>query len=312
MVARTAARRLFPLTIMTALWNPQRARPWRFAVYIQAIRDDFSLETVGRRLLEEQVTGEVEIGAIFLVCPDASWAGEPNPRAHVSEVERAANALAAVAPRVAVRCVAMEIGRLIAGTSRRIEVETRVRNAALKVIGADGWRDVLIVDNDEVWKRGTLRALGALLRRAPWWRPWAGVWSWVVPVLGVPGYPVEGATDKAFLYVRLSRGFEWGRIPRKPHAQLPGWNVWHFVGTRATQRGVAEKARRNGHYDDNEYDFERWLSATLPSVRPGATDVHAYREAGIWPKVRAWRASDLADIPEALHGLLGPEREAEP
>ena len=288
-----------------------RHGPLRFAVQVQALRDDFAVAEVCRRLLEEQVPGAVEIGAVYLFCADATWTGERAGADDRASVERAAATVRAEHPSATLIVETFPIAPHRAGAARRIEVETNVRNAALARIRTDGWTDVLIVDTDEIWRRGTLRALAELLLR-PRWRRLQSVWTHLVPVLGQPGYPVEGATDKAYIYVRADGAFRWGRIPRGKTAQLPGWNLWHFTGTRTGVAELAAKARRSGHYDDADYNYERWLREVMPAIRPGATDVHMYRDAAVWPRVRAWRRSDLADIPSRLHAMLGPEREPEP
>lgn len=284
-----------------------RRGPIRYAVYVQARRDDFAIAEVCRRLLDEQTTGDAEIGAIYLFCPDATWAGEPTTTEDRASVERAAAAVRTSHPTAVIRVETMPVAPHRAKAAQRIDVETGVRSAALAQLRRDGWSDALIVDTDEIWRRGTLGALTALLRRRRW-RTLHCVWTHCVPVLGQPGYPVDGATDKAYIYARTTTTFRWGRIPRGVNAQLPGWNIWHFTGTRRDVSELAAKARVSGHYDDADYDYERWLRDVLPGIRPGQTEVHMYRDTKVWPRVRAWRAEDLADIPPGLHGLLGPER----
>ena len=126
----------------------------------------------------------------------------------------------------------------------------------------------------------------------------------MIPVLGFPGYPVNGAADRVISYVGHACVF---RDCRTPIGQVYYENratVYHFTSTRKTMEETIEKHRQSGHFDDPEYDFEGWLRDVLPNVKPGMKNAHMYRRYQIWPEVREWTPADLAEIPSTIHQYL--------
>ena len=75
-------------------------------------------------------------------------------------------------------------------------METRVRNASLKWVRKHGSHHVLIVDGDELWLRGTLNIVRAAAERGV-----AALALRMIPAIGLPALPIEGATDLAVVYI---------------------------------------------------------------------------------------------------------------
>jgi hypothetical protein len=127
----------------------------------------------------------------------------------------------------------------------------------------------------------------------------------MIPVIGVPGYPVDAATDVAVVYVGQDVRFKVCRSPFIQQTVVFRPLIYHFTGTRKGMDETVKKHRRGGHYDDPDYDFEGWIKDKLPNIKPGMTDAHMYKPRQIWPRVRAWRLDELAQMPAAVRPFLG-------
>jgi hypothetical protein len=127
----------------------------------------------------------------------------------------------------------------------------------------------------------------------------------MVPVLGLPGYPVDGAKDAAMIYLGPGCKFSQCRSSEGDQHIFPKRNVYHFTATRKTMDEIVQKHRESGHYTDSNYDFEGWIRNTLPNVKPGMKRAHMFRPWDTWPLVRDWTPEELAFIPETLKPYLG-------
>jgi hypothetical protein len=126
----------------------------------------------------------------------------------------------------------------------------------------------------------------------------------MIPVIGMPAYPVDGATDAALILLAGGQKFTSCRGTQGAVA-LSERLVLHFTGTRATCEAIAEKMRQSGHYGDLDYDFEGWIRDTLPGIRPGMRNAHMFKPYQIWPSVREFTKRELREIPQRLHPFLG-------
>jgi hypothetical protein len=273
----------------------------RFALYMQAIRDDFCLYDVARRIVDEGRAGPAPVGRVYLMCPDEWWSGRPRSPAEMAEVQAAANRLCAEG--VDAVLVDQRVGPARAFFRTRIDVETAMRNEALDRIYADGFAHVIIADGDEFWRRGFYARLAECVQTTA--GVTAGLYTGMTPVVGYPGYPVEGSTDKATVYIAAPHHLVDCRTVAGSRAELPGHDVIHFTATRRTYEEVVQKHRESGHYDDPNYDFEGWIANTLPKIKPGFRNAHMYRHYQVWPLIRAWRPEELADLPACVLPYLG-------
>ncbi|HWA27236.1 MAG TPA: glycosyltransferase family A protein, partial [Lacunisphaera sp.] len=266
-----------------------------FAAYLQVVRDDFCLSEVLGRLYEEGVR------AFFVCVPDQHWSGSATPESDIAGVQAAANRLREM-PRTRVEFALFPVAPHRQARSTRVAVETAVRNAALAWVRGQGFRHCLVVDDDELWRRGLLRRLEEfVLARRP-----GAVACQMTPVAGVPGWPIGHNRDQITIYLDLERGnFRSCRSPAAPSLILPVNGVIHFTAVKRTREELIAKMRDSGHYDDPSYDFEGWIHHTLPRLQPGSRNAHMYRPMQIWPEVRTWTPEEIADIPDSLHPYLG-------
>lgn len=264
----------------------------KFAVYMQATRDDLCLREVVGRLFDEGIRN------FFFCIPDEYWSGKPTPQSDIQQVLDAAEWLRSLGAKAMTKIFCVADFRF-PGDSR-IVVETRVRNDSLAWVRQNGFTNICVVDSDELWPKGSLAVIKELVEKS---NPLA-ISLPMIPVVGFPGYPIQGATDRVISYVGQSCVF---RDCRTPIGQVYYENrvmVYHFTSTRRTMEETIEKHRQSGHFDDPEYDFEGWLKNVLPNIKPGMKNAHMFKRYQIWPEVRAWKPEELSDIPQTIHQYL--------
>lgn len=265
----------------------------KYAVYIQATKDDFCLLEVCMRMIEEGAKD------FFFCIPDEYWSGEKTPESDIIQVQKIAEQVAAAGGRTNVKLFKVAEYRF-PGDSR-IAVETRVRNDTLAWIRRSGFKHILVVDGDELWVRGMLAKVDECVEQS---KPNC-ISCPMVPVVGLPGYPIHRATDRAIVYVGGATVFRECRSPAVEHFMLNNCIVVHFTATRKTMQEIIDKHRNSGHYDDPEYDFEGWIKNVLPNLKPGWQGAHMYKRYQIWPLVRDWTLSEMEHIPESIRKYLG-------
>ena len=266
----------------------------KYVAYLQVTKDDICLFEVCQRLADEGVRD-------FAFCqPDRYWSGEPVLDSESAAISSVVQKLTDLGHTVHHKLFHVEQHQ-VPGDSR-IEVETRVRNASLDWIRSLGYRHVLVVDGDELWVPGTLDIVKSYVDQGH-----QVITVGMIPVVGFPGYPVEGATDVAVVYVSHDVKFKCCRSPFIRQSRIPRPLIYHFTGTRRTLEETVLKHRRSGHYDDPEYGFEEWIQNTLPRIAPGLKGAHMYKPYQIWPSVRAWRPDELESMPQSVRPYLGTQ-----
>ena len=266
----------------------------RFAVYIQATKDDFCLYEVCRRMMDEGARD------FFFCVPDEYWSGKQTPMEDIAQVR-------AISDRISQEGATshfqvFDVSQYRFSGDSRIAVETRVRNDTLGWIRRSGFQHILIVDGDELWVKGLLEKVrDVVLTSKP-----TCISAPMIPVVGHPGYPVHQASDRAVIYIDSTTTFRECRSPATEHFLLNNGIVIHFTACRKTLQDVIDKHRASGHYDDPEYDFEGWIKNVLPNLKPGWKGAHMYRRYQIWPTVRNWAKEEIEHIPENLRQYLGP------
>lgn len=277
----------------------------RFAVHVLANKDDFCLAETLRSLLAQSRPGDFRVAAVFVVSPDEYWSGRPTSPEELAQLQAAIEDVRRLASGVEFEVIPQPLAGRRGGARQRTDLETSVRNAALLEMRRRGFEHVLVADTDEWWRPGALAVLAALIRAR---RP-ESVATRMMSVVGLPGYPVDGARNWSTIYVGPDAMFASYRLPSGRQDKLRGNHVLHFTATRRTMEEIVRKHRESGHYDDPDYDFEGWITDVLPKLRPGATNAHMYRPEQIWPRVRRWHADELAELPTSLRPFLGPETE---
>jgi hypothetical protein len=267
-----------------------------FAVYMQVTQDDICLQEVCLRMMEEGCR------VFFFAVPDTYWSGEKVPEDKLKSLDPVFAFLTAKGADVRVKQFQVARYRM-SEKDDRITVETRLRNDSLAWIRKSGFDRILIVDGDELWMPGTLEMLKPYIERGD-----LAISVRMIPVIGVPGYPVEGATDVAVVYIGPKCNFRVCRTPTVSQTIIEQPRIIHFTSTRRTLEDNKAKHLRSGHYGDPDYDFDGWMQSVLPNVKPGMRDVHMYKPYSIWKSVRAWRPEELAIIPSTIHPYLGLEK----
>jgi len=280
---------------------PKGPPPLRFCVYMQVTRDDLCMLEVCQRMIEEGVQD------FFFSVPDEHWNGTPTTQEDIAGIHRVATQLCQ--GRANVECMTHRVKTYRFPGDIQIRVETRVRNDAMNFIRRKGFEHVCVVDSDELWKRGTLGYVKEILRR---WSP-NTIKCGMIPVVGFPGYPINGALDMATIYMNSATPFLECRTPVGDQFALQMSCVIHFTGTRRTMQETIRKHEESGHFDDPEYDFPEFLKAVLPNIRPGfkhkypngPEGVHFFKKQQIWPSVRDWMEDEVKDIPQSIWPYLG-------
>jgi hypothetical protein len=265
-----------------------------FAAYIQATKDDFCLYEVCKRLLDDGLT------TFFFCVPQHYWNGRKTPEDEVRQVYDVSEKLKESGASCHVRMFNVDQHR--APGRSLVDVETRVRNDSIAWIRSQGFQHIIIVDGDELWRSTCFtRAKKFIMDIKP-----QSLALGMVPTIGLPGYPIEGATDMATAYIGPTAHFVECRRPSGETLQLNQVRgIIHFTATRRTMQEIIDKHRASGHYDDPAYDFEGWIANTLPNAKPGLRNAHMYRPYQIWELVRDWTPDELNDIPLSIHPYLG-------
>jgi len=265
-----------------------------YAVFIQAIRDDFCLKETCQRLVEEGLR------KFYFSVPDEYWSGTATPVEHVEQVKEAARFTANLAQGTQCKVTVQKVAFHREGAHSRIEVETRCRNQMLERISNDGVKHVIVADGDELWIRGHMRKLHDLVAHvAP-----PAITCRNVPVVGLPGYPVNDAKDRVLTYLRGDQRFKECRSPWCVALRVEDYGLFHFSGVRKDFNEIVEKMRNSGHYDDPAYRFEEFIEKVLPNIRPGMQNVHMYAGYQIWPSIRYFTPDEVDQIPTSIHEYL--------
>jgi hypothetical protein len=238
---------------------------------------------------------EEGVRSFYFFIPSHYWSGEPTSADDTAQVKDVGHRLSDLGANVCCR----ERPVHFEGFANRLEVETHFRNASLDEIWAEGFTGALIMDGDELWQPGFLKII------APYLDGVNALQCQMVPVIGLPGYPVEGSMDNAVIYIRRGDHFKMCRTPEKEIYHLAIRGVVHFTATRKTHDEIIAKMRAGGHYDDPDYDFEGWIQRKLPNIQPGMTNAHMYRPYQIWPSVRAWHPEEINAIPPSIRPFIG-------
>jgi len=294
------------------------SKPVRYAVVVQAIRDDLCLMEVCQRLLEEgiRLRQSTELGdridrLIFFV-PDMQWDGAPADIAGGRQVALIAKQLEQwldykyPGAGILVEFLPFHVKAVADITKERIQIETDCRNWYQRYCQSKGYEHCIIMDSDEFWKRGLLARMNDMVRER--WP--ATIFTGMIPVAGLPAYPIEGARDKATIYARTDATFQMCRGAYGYRHELYGFDIFHFSAVRRTLKEIADKHLGSGHADDKDYAMADWVKDTLMAGRivPGARDVHMFRKAGapnVWPRVRNWKQEELDELPPSLIQYLG-------
>jgi hypothetical protein len=126
----------------------------------------------------------------------------------------------------------------------------------------------------------------------------------MVSMAGLPPYPIRDGKDLATVYIGPDNALRYCRAPWLPDHGIWEPLIYHFTATRRTLALLQQKMRDSGHYQESvdglSYDFEKWLTETLPAIKPGAKNVHMHDTGMLWPTVDNWTAADFRILPKKI------------
>ena len=280
----------------------------KYGIHVLALEDAFGLEVSIYSLTQQIILAGHEF-MIRVAMPSARWSGEaPHPLRIHEAIHRILKLGVDVEPHQL---------RLGGGELARQEAQAAIRTAAVENLYADGADRVLIMDPDELWRPGAFEHLHSILEtggtEAHYLR--------LLPVVGSPGYPVDGALDWALVYLARGIPFRYSRGFKKPGEPTEiRWTedpvdgpkrIIHLTGVRPSIRDVRVKYEGSSHYGEPGYNFDPWLRDVLPHIRPGLTNVSFFQHPtmpNFWPRVREFTCSEWADIPWTIKPYLAEPR----
>lgn len=261
-------------------------------------RDDFCLREAAEALITQGVR------RIFFAVPDHNWYRRPTPQADIDTIFKIADELA---KRHGVEAQARVFNVLHYWDSNKPmrDYEGATRNAVLEWLWNHAHTHCLIVDGDELWVDGAVGMVANVIEKTDCDSINAGC----IPVIGLPGYPVENARDTVCVYIRKGHRFASARSPLVNNMRKFGTIgqrlLYHFTATRRTREEIIEKHLLSNHSDDPLYNMHDWIRDTLPNIRPGLRDAHMFKKYSLWPVVRDWIPGEIESMPEAIRGYLG-------
>jgi hypothetical protein len=270
-----------------------------YTVFVLAIKDDFCLEEVITRVIESASVYHIPIKAVNVFTPAQYWSGVATPAEHVKEVVDVVARLT----KLGTVPINHYIGNVqFEGCANRIEVETAFRNHCLATCRKQS-NHTLVVDGDELWSSDFIKKLDDFVQLR---RP-ASVYTGMLPVVGLPGYPVDKAKDKATVYVANFSFFAICRGCAGLRHEIPGYDVIHFTATRRTLQEIVDKHINSGHADDPDYDMRGWIDNVLLKNKlvPGFRNAHMYKKYQIWELIRHFTPDEISQIPSSIKKYLG-------
>lgn len=260
-----------------------------YTAFYLVIKDEICLRESCEALIQQGVKR-------FLFCvPATYWDGTPVSLEETGSVFRLSSALEQRGMKVkAVRLCPSDFPG-----EKYVITEALIRNKCLREVKKA--KHVLIVDGDEIWRKGALGNLDQFVRDTNATVATIGALS----IAGFPGYPVKVGQEGLLVYIQTGEKFLSGRstcrIPK--HLTYPG--VFHFTSTRRTWQDTVDKHRRSLHYDDLDYAFEDWIKNKLPRLKPGEKNCHMYKPQQVWSEIRHFTQQEWGEIPDSLRQYLG-------
>lgn len=265
-------------------------------------RDDFCLKESCEALIKQGVD------KFCFAVPSHNWYGTLTPQKDIDSIYAIEQSLEKDHD-VLVETVLFDVLKY-RDTSRPMrDFEGATRNEILRYLWNRGREHVLIIDGDELWVPGAVGMVANVVETMG--EHCDSVNVACIPVIGLPGYPVENARDSVCVYVRKGHGIASARSPvvNDPrrfltiHQRL----VYHFTATRRTREEIVEKHLLSNHSDDPNYNMHDWIRDILPNIKPGLRDAHMYKQYSLWPVVRDWIPGEKDMLPKTLIPYLGLE-----
>lgn len=269
-------------------------------LHVMAAADDLCLEDAVRSVLQQAVPLRESVEVVITI-PDTLRDGSPNPPDNIAEVQ-------AIAVRNDWESELLTTSDIYPSEDRPI-AHAEERNLAVSAFRSR-FDYIIVLDSDELWMPGTLEKITRLAEANI-----SALSVHYLPVLGSPGYPIDGALDELPACLRCDVEFRYARSWRMPGEYPEGFRwaragagAFHFTMVRRTREKLREKILTSSHYGEKHYHYDQWFNETFPLIKPGMTDVSYYADAKfrhVWPLVRHFTAAEWASIPEHLKAFLG-------
>ncbi len=265
-----------------------------------AAADDFCLEDGVRSVLRQAVPGRESVDVVITI-PDTLRDGSPNTSENIADVQ-------AIADGNDWESKLLTTSDLYPSENRPV-AHAEERNRAVSALRSR-FDYIIVLDTDELWMPGTLEKITRLAEANI-----GAVSVHYLPVVGSPGYPVDGALDELPACLRSDVEFRYARSWRTPGEYPEGFRwaragagALHFTMVRKTGQKLREKILTSSHYGEQHYHYDRWLHETFPLIKPGMIDVSFYTDPKfrhVWPLVRHFTLVEWESIPECLKTFLG-------
>lgn len=266
-------------------------------------RDDFCLRESCEALIKQGVR------KFFFAIPSHNWYGTPTEVNHLIEIEDIYKSLWAQygAKGIVFQIKTFDVLKHRDTTRPMRDYEGATRNEVLNFLWSMDHNNVLIIDGDELWVPGAVGMVANVVETIG--KHCDSVNVACIPVIGLPGYPVENACDSVCVYVRKGHAIASARSPvvNDPRRFLTIGQrlVYHFTATRRTREEIVEKHLLSNHSDDPNYNMHDWIRDILPNIKPGLRDAHMYKQYSLWPVVRDWIPGEKDMLPATLKPYLG-------
>jgi len=269
------------------------ARTERYCASLQVTRDDICLKSTVHRLLLDGVRN------FAFNCPKQHWDGSTVSKSDSDQVIDIAKFLVDHGGHY-VRVFQDNLAPFFFPGCSRAQLETNYRNSCLDRLRGLGFGEQLIIDGDEILLPRALAQVDWYVR---WFNPTTAALHGV-PVAGLPGVAIDGATDRILVYMGSRDKWRDVRSPHHPTMDIARAGVLHLSAVRRSVEEIVAKMRKSGHYDDPEYHFEDWIERVLPALAPGQTNVHMYQDGSLWPRTREFTDDEWQAIPAELQPLM--------
>jgi len=263
-----------------------------YTAFFLAACDEFCLRESCLSLLSQGVKN-----FLFLV-PQTYWNGDPVTKEDVESVTVVHNELCT---SLSCQSEILRLDPLHFPGKDYEETEAKMRNHCMGLLQQQQQQHVLIVDSDELWRKGALLSLDYFLQRSKV----SVATITATPIGGFPGYPIVAKKEGLLVYMRSAERFSNSRSTCTYPAFLDRLGVYHFTSTRRTMKETIRKHIRSTHYGDPLYDFDGWIEKVLPKMKPGLKNCHMFTPWEVWKEVRYFSEAEWNDIPKSLKSYLG-------
>ncbi len=172
-----------------------------YLLHVMAAADDLCLEDGVRSVLRQAVPGRESVDVVITI-PDTLRDGSPNTSENIADVQ-------AIADRNDWESRLLTTSDLYPSEDRPV-AHAEERNLAVSAVRSR-FDYIIVLDSDELWMPGTLEKITRLAEANI-----GAISVHYLPVVGSPGYPIDGALDELPACLRADVKFRYARSWRMP------------------------------------------------------------------------------------------------